>query len=121
MVCSRELSFHFRNGTPPDLDWSYPTFKNDALTFTKTLQSWDKAHSEWQARATETQEALKQLPQAELRQCLGKDYEMIMDLSDVKLHSQPSTIPHFEPSDKNYDDHSGDLSSQVIPQKRFID
>ena len=58
------------------------------ITVTKTLKRWKEVHSAWQNRAARAQETLMRFPQKELKLCLGKDYDAIMDLRMVKVQDR---------------------------------
>ena len=55
------------------------------LTVTKTLKGWEREHKDWSERASEAQTVFKQWPSEELKQCLGEQYDAIMNLRAVKL------------------------------------
>lgn len=55
------------------------------LGVTKTNKWWEKHHPQWQTRAEAVLEAIKKLPQERLKECLGDEYDGIMDLRIVKV------------------------------------
>ena len=57
---------------------------------TKTLKWWEEKHRDWETRASDAKEALRKLPQAELKQCLSHRWDEIMDLRVVKVTDDSS-------------------------------
>ncbi|KAL8881817.1 MAG: hypothetical protein Q9192_007715 [Flavoplaca navasiana] len=55
------------------------------LAVTKTNKWWEEKHPLWQTRAEVVLEAIKNLPQDRLKECLGDEYDAIMDLRIVKV------------------------------------
>jgi hypothetical protein len=55
------------------------------IVVTKTLKGWEENHAQWEKRASKARETLKRLPLEQLKQCLAKDYDAIMDLRMVRV------------------------------------
>ncbi|KAL8907098.1 MAG: hypothetical protein Q9171_006003 [Xanthocarpia ochracea] len=52
---------------------------------TKTNKWWEVQHPKWQTRAEAVLQAIKKLPQDRLKECLGSQYNGIMDLRMVRI------------------------------------
>ena len=77
----------------------------------KTLKWWEQQHQKWENCASIALEALRKLPQAELKECLAHQYNEIMDLRMVKVDGP--TRP--ESTSKVRDRYQ---NRSTVPQKR---
>ena len=98
------------------LETNYHSFKyfevekvdRNPIAVVKTLKWWEEQHRKWESRASDALEALRNLPRAELKQCLAHRYDEIMDLRVVKVID-----------DSNEGDDQGCYKTRSIaPQKR---
>ncbi|KAL8991463.1 MAG: hypothetical protein Q9177_000135 [Variospora cf. flavescens] len=82
---------------------------------TKTNKWWEEEHPKWQARAEKVLKAVKKLPQDRLQECLGDEYDGVMDLKMVKIMDD-ADIDDALQSDREGKGYP-ELASSV-PQKR---
>ena len=87
---------------------------HNPVAVAKTLKWWEEQHRKWESRASDALEALRKLPQAELKQCLTHRYDEIMNLRAVKViddsdesnnqghYETRSTVPQKRPRDDLY-------------------
>ena len=105
-------SYHLDDNVSEECETS--TDESDVLTVTKTLRTWEKKHQEWQKRVTKAQEALKQLPELELKAFLAEEFEAIMDLRMVKLQHENPVAEAVSDVEEGTEDVFGER-----PQKRL--
>ncbi|KAL8686814.1 MAG: hypothetical protein Q9218_006846 [Villophora microphyllina] len=84
--------------------WNSPT------GVTETLKWWEEQHSKWKARVDSVMGAIRKRPQDRLKECLGHDYDDIMNLRMIKV------VDDAVESNKEEKEYTG-LGSGV-PQKR---
>lgn len=106
------LESHFHNFKYFDIDKKQAW---NPVGVTKTNKWWEEQHPKWQTRAEAVLEAIKKLPQDRLGECLGDEYDWVMDLKMVKIMDD-AVIDDAVQSDKEGKGYSGLASS--VPQKR---
>ncbi|KAL8974707.1 MAG: hypothetical protein Q9197_001076 [Variospora fuerteventurae] len=106
------LRSHFHNFEYFDVEEKGPW---NVVGVTKTNKWWEEQHPKWQARAEKVLEAVKKLPQDRLQECLGDEYDGVMDLKMVKIMDDADIDDPLQ-SDQEGKGYS-ELAS-FVPQKR---
>ncbi|KAL8820946.1 MAG: hypothetical protein Q9223_000934 [Gallowayella weberi] len=79
---------------------------------TKTNKWWEEQYSNWQSRGEGALGAIKTLPQDRLKECLGDEYDMVMDLRMVKI------VDDAVVDDAIQGDNEEKADGSSVPQKR---
>ncbi|KAL8994600.1 MAG: hypothetical protein Q9169_005479 [Polycauliona sp. 2 TL-2023] len=65
-----------------------PSYSPEGVT--KTLKWWEEQHPLWEKRCSDVLKALRDIPEAKLKECLGQTYEEVMELRMVKIGADES-------------------------------
>ncbi|KAI4287667.1 MAG: hypothetical protein L6R35_003073 [Caloplaca aegaea] len=106
------LRSHFHNFEYFDVEEKGPW---NVVGVTKTNKWWEEQHPKWQARAEKVLKAVKKLPQDRLQECLGDEYDGVMDLKMVKVMDDADIDDALQSDEEGKE--NPELAS-FVPQKR---
>ena len=97
-----EKNWHCRFQVPSECNLSRnESQKPPVWTVTKTYKSWEKSHAEWEKRASKAQNSLRRLSEESMKQCLGDDYETLMNLDMIRLRAENSVAETGDESERS--------------------